>query len=319
MSDAALQRLREDPQHLSALAKLALEDLTERPLTEALPPQWLAKQLVAAMEAVQGNDAFRKVAEQQAQEALRRVRGTDQSLEDLLPEGTLPVLSDLVATPWTPSEELTLKLLQHPATKSFLADILKSTLDRFVASASSLDNKLGGLGKRAMGRGRGVFGAAGSMFDAVRSEMGNAFESKIADFLSQGTDETLRTLAAWIADPKHADMVADLRRHVLEVTWTTPIAELAQEAEALDPQILLTAGLKWLDLLDNQPNLEATLTSWIERVQAELPYQSLGGLLDDTGLRDLWFSATEQRMVELLRHIVKGDAFASWWEALHQP
>jgi hypothetical protein len=330
--DAALHRLR-DPEGaaLNALITLTVDDvlavpwtvLVDAPALAALCRGW-ASRLRAAPDA-----RARCVA------ALDRARSQVAAppRDGLTPRAALaPAALDAaraaLALPWSPSAKLTQQVLAHPALHELVRAVLSEVLTGFVERIRRVDQGvLGGLGGRAADRGGRLLGgfmgglshAADGLLGAARDELTRALDQRVGEFLGGATEQSVQLMAAWIADPAHAPELAAMRLGVLDTLLDTPAAAWAEETRAIPTEAVFAP---WWDALLRtleDPALAEQIAQAVALVDALAPDPTLGGALDELGLREAAREACVEALAPHARRVVGSDAFAAWWTALHAP
>ncbi|MBA2320804.1 MAG: hypothetical protein H0V89_06580, partial [Deltaproteobacteria bacterium] len=160
LPDRALIRLRDpsDPA-LDALARQLADQIVSVPIAEVAPARWIASQVHAALEAATRDEAFgdwvvRAIAAERA-----RWRADPGPLRAVLPADVVPPLREVLRRPWSPSEDLAFRVLDQAAIRTLVGDVLVEMLHRFRQRVGKVDGGLlGGIGKQAMQRGKGLFG-----------------------------------------------------------------------------------------------------------------------------------------------------------------
>lgn len=319
-ADRALARLRQGDS-LRALAALAADHLIDTPSAALIDVDALTARL---------GDAVRAAARAPSpgpDHPLRRPTADvrDRTVDDLLPAGLGGALDPILAVPWVPSEAVALRLLRHDAMRMLVRETLSSTLTRFATRARSVDDGvLGGLGGKALQRGRGLLGSLGGsmgsaaegLVGAVREEFEHALEQRIREFLTTATDEALKGIATWVADPAHAGPLATLRVSAWQALRATPLAELAGSATD-DPTAWEAAARDVLRTLADRPTLDADLRSALTAARDAVGDTPVGAWAPDAPVRDALRDAAIDAVLPALHAIVASDAFAAWWADLH--
>jgi hypothetical protein len=331
MSDVALARLRHpDGAALRGLAALVADEIARAPLSELVPPARVAAEvrrwIVAAAASPTARDAvIRRV------EALRRSAATpawrDRTLRGwMVPELESP-LRELLATPWSPDEALVLRLINHGSVKSLLASVLSASLQGFVDRVRNVDDGLlGGIGGKAVQRGRGLFGglasglgsAAEGLVGTVRAEIQSALEGRIQPFVGQASEDAVARIAAWLADPEHADSLAELRLAVADVVLDTPVAEWARQLDGVDLGRVADLVLAAARGAAERPDFDDRVGEAVRAALDLVGDGTLAGALDEAGLREAWRASLTDAGAERLHSLVATDTFATWWEELHR-
>jgi len=315
----ALNALQDDAHPaLDGLVRLIVDELLDGPVSRWVDVEGLAAAGARGIRAAAETDGLPD--DHPLHDAIARRLDDPRPLGEMLPPGLDEVVEPVLRVPWTPSEELVLRLLRHDAARMLVRETLANTLQRFATRARSLDEGvLGGLGGKAFKRGRGLLGSVGSaaegLVGAVSKEVEQAVEARIKDFLGGATDEALKGIAAWVADEQHAEPMARLRVsawHELRATSARGLLGTAAEDVGAWEKALLDG----LGHLAGRDDLEAHLATLLREGLAEVDGTSLRSWLPDPALADALHDAGRAALVPGLRTLVRTEAFATWWSGL---
>ncbi len=300
------------------LVELLAAHALDTPISQLVDPGELARSVVVALRAAVADDTARDRIVELVKTTRHRLAAVDDTPRAWVPPEAMEPLQQLVATPWSPSEELTYRLINHAALRTMLREVLSGSLERFTSKMRNLDQgMLGGLGGRAVKRGRGLLGAASSLVSAVKDEMESAFEGRLKEHLGQATDEAVRTIARWISDPAHADALGSMRVSALEALLDTPVRALAAEGDAFDPGELADVVLAAMRQVAARDDLESLITSELASAVEALGDGTLGTWLEDLGLREPWLAAARPLVERQVEAITRSERFEAWWLSLH--
>ncbi|NCG18344.1 MAG: hypothetical protein GWP91_04935 [Rhodobacterales bacterium] len=307
------------------LALLVVQEATATPLREVASPRWIASQIATALEAATAPSATEWLSHRIDAER-GRWSDDERKLSSMMPEEVDEPLRQLLLRNWSANEQLTHRLVDQPAIRDLLRHILTDGINRFRKRITNVDDKLGGLGRRAASRGKGLLGGFGrvsgmaeDIMGAVREEVGHGMDGRVGDFVRGALSEQVRSVARYLADPEHAESFANLRVSILDVLLDTPISELVGEADKLGPKEILelvrgavSAAIQTNDFVDRTETRVAALMD-------EVGDGTLGAWLEEVGLLDVWTETTAQVVADRLHAVVKTPAFEDWWTALHAP
>jgi hypothetical protein len=249
-----------------ALAAIVVDHALATPITDLLPAPELTGRIRAALGEAAERPDLRAAVNDAVAAARSKAQGDGRALRELLLPGVEPAVREALALRWSPSEDLVLRIINQPAMRELVASVLSETLHGFTARLKSADKGLlGGLGERTARRGSGLFGAlaggiseaAGGIVGAVRDELGSAMETKVREFVESATEQAVRGIAAWLAEPQHADRLAVMRAGVLDVVLALTVREVAQEVEELDTAAITERVLAALRDMARDPAAEA--------------------------------------------------------------
>ncbi len=333
MDDTAarvLARLR-DGDALDRLAAMIVDQATATPIVDIASPRWIASQLATVLEGASG-EAARSWAEQRLARERERWSDVDTPLRDRLPAEVEGPLRELLGRPWSPDEEFAFRVLDQAAIRDVLRLVLTNGILRFRRRLSDVDSKLGGLGKRAARRGRGLLGGlqetvrstplggvAHDLVGTLKEEVEGTFDGRVRDFARGAAREQVRAVARHLADPDHAEAFATLRLAILDVLLDTAIRELAAEVERMGPD-------EALDVLFGAIRSAVASDDFVDRTEArvaavfrEVGDGTLGDWLAEIDLLDVWRDTTVELVAGRLRAVADTPAFEAWWGELFAP
>ncbi len=324
----ALSRLREGDA-LDELARMVVDQTTDTPVTEIASPRWVASQLATVLEAGTG-EAARKWADSRLDREQGRWSGESGTLAERIPDEVEAPLRQLLGREWSPDEELTFRILDQAAIRDVLRLVLTNGILRFRKRISDVDSKLGGIGKRAAKRGRGLLGGltetvgrsniggmAQDLVDTLKDEVEGSLDGRVGEFARGAAKEQVRAIARYLADPEHAEAFATLRLSILDVILETPIQELMTEVDRMGPA-------EAMDVVFGAVHSAVAAPDFVERTEArvqalfdETGDGTLGAWLTEIELLDVWRDTTTELVAARLRAVVHTDAFEAWWAGLH--
>ncbi len=327
--DKALERLR-DPEGvaLTALARLVVEETTATPLKDIASPRWMASQLATGLEALTRGDLARDFVERRVEAGRERLEAETSPLREHVPEDVDRPLREVLSHEWTPDEEMVFRILDQPAMRALVAEILTTMLTRFRKRMRSLEPApLKGIGERAAKRGRSLFGGvagnlqglAGNIVGAVRDEVESGLDDLVKEFVDSATRDAVRGIASYVAANEHQDAFADLRVGILDVVLDTPINELLTEVDKVRPMELVDVVVGAARAAISEDDFVDRAESRIAAILEEAGDGTLGAWLEEVQLLDVWTDTTTELVAQRLMAVVKTDAFEAWWVALHAP
>jgi hypothetical protein len=320
------------PEAFEELAELASAHLLARTPRDLAAQADLPAALARLLRAVAATEpARRQQAIAERLDAWRALAAADtRPPRALLAPELLHALTTALATPWTPSERLVQRLLDHPALRALAADVLRTALERFTAQLRQVDHgRLGGLGGKAARAGRGVLGGFGSglsgglvtgLLGTLLEELEGALRARVTDFLGGASQEAVAGVASWVSDPAHADAIGELRARMLDVLLDTPLADLVAELPA-DMAALTRAADDAVVALAADEALAQRATEAVEaglRALGPDAHAPLRALLDELDAAD---AATQALQAALARHLLglsRDEGFLGWWARWRQ-
>lgn len=328
-AERALARLRaDDAQALAELATLVVTEATETQLSELASSRWIASQIATALKAATRGDNLKEAVQHRLDRASQRYQGDSRPLREVVPSELLPPLQEVLGRPFTPPRRLTERVVQQRAMRDLVSKVLEDTVSRFGRRMRATDDKLGGLGRRASSRGRalgkgllaaaGVADAASDLVHAVSEEFEAALERRVKDFLGDATSRALTQIVDQLSDPDRAEAMAEFRLGLLEEILDTPIQELVEDLDGLDPvgslDVIVEALRGQVDRADFIDRTEAR----VQQALAEAGDGTLGAWLSEVDLRDVWIESTTELLTARLQAIVHGPGFERWWASLFE-
>lgn len=328
-ADRALARLRDDQaESLRELAALMVRTTTQTPLSELASSRWIASQVATALKAATRGGTLRGAVERRLERAKGRLDRDERPLREVLPSELVPPLREVLGRPFTPPPRLTDRIVRQKAMRELVSRVLEDTVSRFGRRMRTTDDKLGGLGRRAASRGRalgkgllaaaGVADAASDLAHAVSEEFEQALERRVRDFLGDATTRALSQISEQLTDPERAQSMAEFRLELLEEILDTPLAELLEDLEDLDPLATLDVALDALRTEVDRPDFVDRTEARVEQALRETGDGTLGAWLEEVELRDVWTHTTTDLLAARLRAVVLTEDFEAWWHGLFQ-
>lgn len=331
--DRALLKLR-DPEGaaLTALAKLVVAEATATPLREIASPRWIAGQVATALEALTHGDTARDWARQNIVTQRQRWSDEERPVRTWFPAEADEPLREMLARPWSPDADLVHQLIDQPAMRSLVREVLTGTLTKFGKRLRATgDTRIGKLGARAARRGRGLLGKvpgsniagnlgglAENLVGTVAEEVEHQLDNRVTEYVAGATAGVIRSIAQHIADPKHAGAFGDLRVSSLDILLDIPASRLAAEADKLHPEELVDVVLGAL-------RAEAASEDFVDRTEQRVAAAletagdgTLGAWLEEVGLKQVWQDTTTELVASRLQAVVHTDQFEAWWQALFE-
>jgi len=325
--DKALKRLK-DPEGraLTALAALVVDQATATPLKSIAHPRWIASQLVTALEALTRGDLARGFVERRVEAGRERLSDESRTLREVWPPEVDGPMREMLSHQWSPDEDMTFRVLDQPAMRALVADVLTTMLTRFRKKMKGLDSGfLRGFGGRAARRSKGLFGGvagnlqglAENVVGVVKDEVEAGLDELVREFVEGATRDAVRGIASYIASPEHQGSFADLRIGVLDVVLDTPIGDLVDELDKSRPMELVDVILAGIRAAISEEDFSERTEARIAQILDEAGDGTLGAWLDEVGLRDVWAQTTTELVAQRLIAVVQTSAFDAWWAELH--
>ena len=253
----------------------------------------------------------------------------ETTLRDRLPQEVETPLRELLSRQWSPDEELTFRILDQAAIRDVLRMVLTNGIKGFRKRLSSVDTKLGGIGKRAARRGKGLLGGlqetvrtsnfggmAQDLVGTLKDEVEGSLEGKVGDFARSAAQDQVRAIARYLANPDQAEAFATLRLSILDVVLDTPITELAAEVDRMGPNEAMNVVFGAIESAVASDDFVERTEARIEALFDEAGEGTLGDWLAEIDLLDVWRETTTELVAARLRAVVVTPDFEVWWADL---
>ena len=297
---------------LDSLATLAIDHVLARPVSELVDPEWVAHQVVLALEAVSAGPE----TEQWLAKRIADLRDTVPAgtVGDRLPDEIRRPLRDVVEKTYLPDRVLVGRLLDHAAMQLLLRDVLVGALRGFVAKLKAPVprplSKLRALGGKALQD--GVLGG-------LSSEIERQAEARIKDFVDGAVHTFVEQVADHVTAAQHAPAYAAFRVHLVETLLDTELAVFAGEIDKLQPEDLVATGAATARALARRAGFEGEIAAALRAAIDASSGRSLGDLLAEAGIREDWRRETEAQLAAQARNLVASEGFRMWLEDLVKP
>jgi len=307
---------------LDALAELIVDDGLNRPLGELIEAERSAKLIHEALSAWQQSDLAHESISRNWQRVISWLQSQEEPLGDVLPQELLDGAAELAAQPLSANRDLLLALLDRPAFRQLIRELLVDTLVGFgkrlraPVAESRIGKGLSGLGRMARGRSGGVGSFAGDLVGVVSEGVERQLEGRAAEFADGALSSILQKLADYLSDPARGEDQAALREGLLQGLWELTGAQLAAEMERGNVDGTADIMRRCLGAWLERPQARADLQSWLDETLSTGEAGTLEELLDSLGLlqtvREQAIAQTRRRLQE----IVAGDHFSQWLSEL---
>ncbi|MFT7521618.1 MAG: hypothetical protein ACI9MC_003769 [Kiritimatiellia bacterium] len=326
-AERALARLRaEDGLAIRELAKLVVDKTTDTPIGEIASARWISSQITTALEAATRGDQLRESLSARLDKGRERWAHDERALSHWISDDARKPLRTLVGRPWSPSESATEHLVNQPQVRNLLSQVLEDAVRRFGTRMRNFDQGLGGIGKRAAKRGRtfgkGLLAAAGvrdvasDMVHAMSSEFEAALDKRVKEFTGEATTRAMRTIVQQLSDPEFAQTFADFRVGLLDELLDTPLKDLIDEVENLEPMDAVDVVLQAVRSAVSQEDFVERTAERVQQALDEAGDGTLGAWLEEIDLLDVWTETTIELVTGRLQAVVQTDGFETWWSSL---
>ena len=310
---AVLVRLRDQPEHATALAQVLLDLVLATPVREFIDPTRIVPAFVAGLRASVLAAAPERVAAM-VSERQRRATARPGPLAERLPPELVRVLQTALRRPFTPGREIVRAAVDHVAMRTLVRTILHTTLLDFstrLRSAMPDTAWIPGAGIRSK-----LMGVAKGVASAVGAEVERQLEDRVRSFVDGALGRAIDMIVERASDPRFASDMASWRGDAVGSILGLPESVFLAERRKLDPHHLVadlhaaaTAVARW----DRLP-VEATVV--LQSLVDELQQTTVGALLAGTGLADAWRAPLTTEMEHHLHRLFVDPGFAGWLEHL---
>ncbi|HEY8375326.1 MAG TPA: hypothetical protein VIK91_02505 [Nannocystis sp.] len=311
-ASALLARLRDDPRHLTALARLLVDEVLLTPAREFVCPARLTPAVAAGLRAVAADSGHAAWVEARLRESLARIRPRPAPLRARLPESLVPVLRAVVRRPFTPSRALVRAVVDQATTRDLSRTILHTTLLDFARRIGSIlpdASKIPGAGvtSKLFGVARGVASVVG--LDAQ-------LEDRVRQFVDGAVGRVIDMIVDRASDPRFSGEAAAFRSDVLAAVLDLPESALHAELVKLDPALVAADLQAALVALAGWDRLEAEIEAALVAATEAVGDATVGDLLAGSGEVEAWRAPLEAELRHHLGRLVGGAGFAAWLAAL---
>ena len=154
------------------------------------------------------------------------------------------------------------------------------------------------------------------MLGGLGAEIERQAEQKAKEFVDSILASVVTQAADNLCDPAKAETYGRFRGHILDQVLDTPISELSNEIDKLDPEALVSTAAATFRALSERENLTAEITHLIESALATLEKKSAGELLEEAGIVDSWRKDAEAQVSTIARGFIATPGFQGWLEEL---
>ncbi len=252
---------------------------------------------------------------------LARANASSILLGAWLPEEAKTKIADLLGAPMPIPKQFIDEAVANEKVRDQIRDMLRDTLTSFVSKVTGSGAQGGGGGggaglMGAIGFGARAFGAAGkSLLGGLGDEIQKQMQDRVRDFVDGAVAGVQDRIAKRLADPKTAEDLGKRRKKgflkLLEKTEAEAAKTIAKAPFAqIDPLVpsIVVHNVK-------RSELRAVVKAEIEAVLAELQKDTIGGLLDEAGAREIVRVSLHQHALPLMRELCRTPMFEAWWSA----
>ncbi len=301
---------------LATLAALSVDLAFEQPLTAFLPAELLAQTCRRALSSWLTSDGARPVLQHVVETCISALQHERRPLREVVARDVRSALREMAGRPFTADRKLVLTVIDRPATRELVRQILLDAVLEFGRRASApVAGMARGLGAIARFAGETVkarSGGLGSLVGAVGDEVERVLEKRAVEFVDTALAGVFGQLADAVADPKRAAESAELREALFDGVMELSGTQLARELINLDVpggvEVLRGGLTRWLESPSSNDDLDRT-TKFLHQLVGS---RSVKAVLNDLGVFDVARELAIDQARVRLQHVVASDAFAQW-------
>ena len=319
----ALKKLRRKGRGSASgkLAQLVVDDLLARPMEELAPPEDVARRSIEVLRGLAECGQLETLVAERVDAWHARLAGDRGRLLDWLTDDARARLEEVLAAPYAPDPEQTLRAMDQEAMRNLVRRVLRETLTSFarrMRPSVPESRVLKGIGRRARklaqkprerlsGLGDGVVGMVGG-------EVERQMERRVGEFVDGAVGGVLRRIAEYVGEPANLEQFGQMRVAVSRIVLDTHMSQLAGGLDKLDRDALVAAIAAYLRGLPDAPDLER----WIqESVSEEAALAgTFGEYLDRGNILDAWTDWARTTIAGRTRALAETDGFGEWLEGL---
>ena len=311
-------QLEGDASPAKALARLIVDETLHKPLDDHIQADRNGDLLHELLCAWQRSDLAHDSLSSGWDDLIGWLEDQHEPIGKVLPQELLDGARELAAQPFGLNRDLLLAMLDRPAFRKLIRELLVDTLISFgkklrnPVAESRLGKGLSGIGRMARGRAGGVRSLAGDLMGAVSEEVERQLEGRAAEFADGALSQILHRLADYLCEPARASDQAALRAAFLDGLWELSGAQLADEMRRGDVdtsiEVLRRALGAWLE----RPASREDLKRWLVDLGSDGEWSSLAEGLKSLGLLDAVRIQAIEQTERNLRTLIGDDAFSAW-------
>jgi len=292
------------------LVKLAFDHILSLPFKTLVNPRSLAQQFSATLNQV----AHSEQTETWLRDHIDQLRAQipEGTLRDHIPDGVIKPIKQAISKPVTPDRDMVGRLIEHGAVESLLRELLVGALQGF---ASRLKPSVPGS-ERATSRLKSLKRVSEGMLGGLGAEIERQAEQKAKDFVDSILASVVAQAADDLCDPKKADSYGRFRSHIFDQLLETPLADLNQELNKLDPDTWVTTSAAMAQSLAKRDNIHQEIEDIINYSMTTLGEKTAAEVLDEAGIDDTWRAEAEKQCTVLANDFIATEAFGTWLNTL---
>jgi len=318
--DASLVLSRLRGSALPELLALVVDDLLDRPVAGLLDPEFVADQVMAALETAGSGARTEEWLREQL--ATLRERVPEGTLGDRAPAEVMDPLREALGRPVVWDRELAGRLVDHEAVRSVMSEVLLHALEAYARKLTALgrDNPVSqtarnlGIGKGSLGGGLGRLKTLGEgLARGITAEIEAQTEGRVQSFVDQAMSAVMQQVADHLCDPKYAALYGRYRVHLVDTLLSTELSVLAAELDKMDPDSLVATGAGVARSLSRREGFREEVAQAVAGVLEQAGPQSLRGFLAEAGVDEArWRQGIEEQILVRGRELIEEPPFQEW-------
>lgn len=332
MADPALVLSRLRGPALAELLGLVVDDLLARPVADLIDPEFVADQVMAALETAGSGSRTEEWLRQQLKGL--REKTPEGTLGDRAPDEVMEPLREALGRPVVWDRDLAGRLVDHEAVRSVMSEVLLHAIEAYARKLTALgrDNPVsqtarnlglgsGGLGKGPLGGGLGRLKTLGEgLARGISAEIEAQAEGRVQVFVDQAMSAVMQQVADHLCDPRYAALYGRYRVHLVDTLLSTELSVLASELDKMDPDSLVATGAGIARSLSRRQGFREEVAQTVASVLEQAGRQSLRGFLVEAGVDEArWRQGIEEQILVRGRELIEQPTFQDWLERLLAP
>ncbi len=323
-ADTVLHRLRDGA--LRDLVVLVIDDLLTRPVQGMLDPDFVADQVIKALETGSEGEQTERWLRQGIADLLERV--PEGTLAARAPAEIVDPLREALGQPIVWDRALVGRLVDHAALRDLFSEVVRRAVTSYAQKLAHLSqnnpvsqtaSRLGiGGRQRGLGGGLGRLKSLGEgIAKGLSAELEAQAETRAKDFVDQAMSAVMQQVADHLTDPAYADHYGRYRVHIVDTLLDTDLQVLAGEIDKMDPDRLVATGAAVARALARREGFHDELTRAIRTALDEAGGRSLRDFLVQAGIDETrWRADIEDQVVARGMDLLQTDAFRGWLEGV---
>jgi len=307
---------------LASLVALVVDDLLNRPVSGLLDPDFVADQVMAALETASEGARTEAWLRERIRELQARV--PEGTLGDRASDDVVAPLRQALGRPIIWDRELTGRLVDHEAIRSVFRDVLLHAVQGYARKLAALgrDNPVSntarnlgiGSGRGGLGGGLGRLKTLGEgLARGLSAELEHQTEGRVKEFVDQAMSAVMQQVADHLCDARYAEIYGRYRVHLVDTLLDTELAVLSAELDKVDPDQLVATGSAMARALAHREGFREDVVKAVRAALDEGGERSLRSFLAEAGIDETqWRRGIEEQIVARGGELLQGAEFRAW-------